>query len=153
MTRKPKQTAGNNVFLANVKKTFNARGYKIVADLMNAAPDRAKGEAAGRVVSANVTTVDLTPTILDVLGLEAAPGDGRSLLPLLRGAAPEAPQPVYHFVDRHPSTNQQVHVAVRRDRYKLIRRSVGWNDVQRVPPDEELYDVREEDVQFSGGRL
>jgi arylsulfatase A-like enzyme len=100
-----------------------------------------EGEAAGRVVSANVTTVDLTPTILDVLGLEAAPGDGRSLLPLLRGAAPEAPQPVYHFVDRHPSTNQQVHVAVRRDRYKLIRRSVGWNDVQRVPPDEELYDV------------
>ncbi len=43
-----------------------------------------------RVVEQRVTLADLYPTILEVAGLGPPPGlDGRSLLPLLRGAAPE----------------------------------------------------------------
>lgn len=50
------------------------------------------GIPAGRVVDENVSLIDLAPTILDILGLPPeARFEGRSLLPLLRGAAPAAP--------------------------------------------------------------
>lgn len=50
---------------------------------------RVPGEAGGRVVEEPVSTVDLAPTVLDLLGLER-PGTlhGKSLVPLLRGEGP-----------------------------------------------------------------
>jgi len=46
------------------------------------------GERAGQRVAQDVHLVDLLPTVVDVLGLEAPAGlDGSSLLPLARGAA------------------------------------------------------------------
>jgi len=45
---------------------------------------------AGAVVTAPVETIDITPTILDWVGLEAPNSmDGRSLLPLLHGEIPD----------------------------------------------------------------
>lgn len=47
------------------------------------------GVPAGRVVEQNVSLIDLAPTILDMLGLPPEPRfEGRSLVPLLRGARP-----------------------------------------------------------------
>jgi arylsulfatase A-like enzyme/Tfp pilus assembly protein PilF len=44
---------------------------------------------AGRVVEDGVATVDIVPTVLDLLGIEAPDSiQGRSLVPLLRGANP-----------------------------------------------------------------
>ena len=48
-----------------------------------------RGAAAGRVERHMVQNIDLAPTILDFAGVEAPPGmQGRSLRPLLEGAAP-----------------------------------------------------------------
>ncbi len=55
-----------------------------------------RGEAAGRRVGEIADQVDLLPTVLDVLGLEPPPGlDGRSLLPLVRGARRQSPSFAY----------------------------------------------------------
>jgi choline-sulfatase len=57
------------------------------------------------VVTAAVRHVDLLPTVLDLLGLEAPAGiDGRSLLPLI-GVGTEDPGPTY-FEALSPSLNQ-----------------------------------------------
>ncbi len=51
------------------------------------------GRAAGERIPGQVGLVDLVPTVLDLLGLPVPGGlDGRSLAPLLRGAAPAAPR-------------------------------------------------------------
>jgi arylsulfatase A-like enzyme len=54
------------------------------------------GEQAGRRVDAPVRLLDVAPTVLDALGLpQDAAIDGRSLLPLARGAQEEELRPVY----------------------------------------------------------
>jgi arylsulfatase A-like enzyme len=52
--------------------------------------------APGRIVEATTRSVDLFPTILDLLGVPASDStlDGRSFVPTLRGATPEEP-PVF----------------------------------------------------------
>lgn len=84
--------------------------------------------AAGTIRATPVAGWDLMPTILDVVGADAAPGgDGRSLVPLLRGgdATALAPRALYweHAGDR----------AARIGRWKLLDRR------GEAPP--ELYDL------------
>ncbi len=51
------------------------------------------GRAMGKRIPTQVGLIDLVPTVLDLLGLPVPGGlDGRSLVPLLRGAAPAAPR-------------------------------------------------------------
>lgn len=53
---------------------------------------RVPGRAGGRVIEQRVGTVDVLPTILDLLGLDAEPAvQGRSLVPLLDGHPPRQP--------------------------------------------------------------
>jgi len=50
-----------------------------------------KGGAAPAVVAARVSTLDILPTILEIAGVEPPPKiEGRSLVPLLRGAVTDA---------------------------------------------------------------
>jgi arylsulfatase A-like enzyme len=55
---------------------------------------------AGRVVEVPVRLMDLAPTLLDLAGLPVEPSfHGRSLLPALRGAAPQASEPIFSEED------------------------------------------------------
>jgi arylsulfatase A-like enzyme len=69
-------------------------------------------------VKAPVRTIDLFPTIFDALGYEQLPDvDGRSLLPFLRGEAPEPPGPLLAESDYRLFVH---HRALRKGDYKLI---------------------------------
>jgi arylsulfatase A-like enzyme len=70
----------------------------------------------------HVTLVDLTSTILDLLGVESAlEYDGRSLLPLMLDAGRAEPRPVF-AVNCFPTTPLRRWVAVYWERWKLVRR-------------------------------
>ena len=72
---------------------------------------------APRVVESPVDTVDLKPTILDLLGINAPAGlHGHSLLPLILGMPETSHPPPYAFAElRNPRT-----FAVRDERFKLV---------------------------------
>jgi choline-sulfatase len=61
---------------------------------------RFPGLAAGRRVATQVQQIDLLPTLLDYLGIEAPPGlEGRSLLPLIaEGAASPPMRPLFSYL-------------------------------------------------------
>ncbi|MCC6488366.1 MAG: sulfatase [Candidatus Hydrogenedentes bacterium] len=69
------------------------------------------GKHAGRRIDAMVTLMDIPPTVLDVLDLEAPSMDGRSLLPIIDGGDGES----MVFIRR------QQYQAVRTPEWKLIR--------------------------------
>lgn len=73
------------------------------------------GEAAGTVVEGLVESVDIAPTVLDVLGIEVPPGlQGKSLLPLVRGDGPGREAVLSQ------DKLQRTRYSLRTDRYKLI---------------------------------
>lgn len=75
---------------------------------------------AVRRVSAQVRLVDVMPTILDLLGLPAAPDrHGRSLVPLLRGEESE-PRLAWAEIPHHALIASGVRWAVRTGAHKLI---------------------------------
>lgn len=75
------------------------------------APGRLPG---GRRVPQTVSLVDVAPTVLELLGLPPADDmEGRSLLPLLDGDAPDRPA----FTQSYHGTGQ---VALRRGRFKYL---------------------------------
>ncbi len=74
-------------------------------------------QGAGSRIPHLVQQVDVLPTILDYLGLERTPGDGRSLLPLLRGEMPTTPGRVFSHL--------------RRDRLQLSVIDGGWKLIQK----------------------
>ena len=91
-----------------------------------------------------VSSIDLFPTLLDLLGLPAPEGvrlDGISFAPVLRdpmaGLGREA---VFHFMPHEPRSYSRAGVAVRSGNWKLIRH------FHAEEPDElhELYDLRED---------
>lgn len=96
---------------------------------------RVPGEGRGRVVEQTVGLVDVMPTLLDVLGVEAPPGlEGRSLRALWRhgGAAPSAESAYVGEASFH--------------RGDLALRGPGWKYIQGAaapgqPPRQELYDL------------
>jgi len=95
------------------------------------------GITAG-VVSENVSLIDLAPTLLDLAGLPPeARFAGRSLAPLLRGAAGEAPTPdvLLQLLRNHKGWDLRTHVEglVRGDQKLLIPKEEAF------PP--ELFDL------------
>jgi arylsulfatase A-like enzyme len=88
-------------------------------------------------VSAQVRTIDLLPTLLELAGIEPDPSiDGRSLLPFMRG---EEDADRMAFSERmHKSKLQQA--AVRFPDYKLIVNYQGDPGQATV----ELYDLRQD---------
>lgn len=85
---------------------------------------------AGRVVGGQARTIDIVPTVLDLLGLKAPPGlQGRSLVPLARGEASAPAPPAYSEAGRNfYRENPRQYLGgvagkwrmVSTDRYKLI---------------------------------
>lgn len=73
----------------------------------------------GRVIDALVSNVDIVPTLLDALGVPA-PGNlhGRTLLPLLAGAAAEARDTLFAELTYHDYYDPRR--CVRTERHKLI---------------------------------
>jgi arylsulfatase A-like enzyme len=87
-----------------------------------------------------VRLVDVMPTVLDLLGLPAAPQrDGRSLLPLLRGETIE-PQTAWSEIPRHALIDPGLRWAVRIGSHKLIVTPPQTGEAGEARL--ELYDLR-----------
>jgi N-sulfoglucosamine sulfohydrolase len=78
-----------------------------------------QGLSGGRVISPLVSNVDVTPTLLDGLGLAMPAGvEGRSLWPLLQGRTDRAHDHV--FAEKTFHTYYEPMRAIRSERHKLI---------------------------------
>ncbi len=111
--------------------------FNLMVPLILALPD---GTAAGRVISEQVSLVDVLPTVLELVGLDPVPGlDGASLLPLIQGRAPDAyRQRVAWSYGAVSNYGLALRVA---NRLKLISNDTVW------PPAagrEELFDLLED---------
>lgn len=75
---------------------------------------------AGLRVSSMVRTIDVLPTVLDLLGIPVPESiEGRSLVPLMEGVTmASVPSLILAGTERH------IEIAVRDDRYKLVARPV-----------------------------
>jgi arylsulfatase A-like enzyme/Flp pilus assembly protein TadD len=90
------------------------------------------------VVEAAAGQVDLAPTVLDLLGIETATqGDGRSLLPALRGEALPARPLYFEALDSYLTRNWAPLTGVVAD---------GWKYIDL--PDAELYDLRSDPAEL-----
>lgn len=88
----------------------------------------------GARVGARVRTIDLAPTILELLGVEGHPRmSGRSLVALANGAEEPA--------DRVVVTEARGTRAIRHDRFRLIARSSADDAAASRRPPVELYDL------------
>ncbi len=98
---------------------------------------------AGGVIDAQVRSIDLAPTILDILGIKAAAGfDGSSLTGLMDGSRRDGTGAA--FSGLYPDTGEfaRNYHSVRTDGWKLIQDTAGWVDGGRIyrPADRfELY--------------
>jgi len=110
------------------------------------------GEVQPHRITDQVRLIDITPTVLDYLQIEASGFlEGKSLLPLIRGAEDEERRPAFAvFPTGQLGSNAGGMFALQDKGYKLIWSSAWWYaDGVRVPPREELYDVQadpQEDV-------
>ena len=91
---------------------------------------------AGQIVSAQVRSIDLAPTILDLLGIQIPQDlDGLSLLPLMNSGGNSKNRVA--FSETFAPDEQALHlVAVNDGRYKLIRSLGGSNwlyDIEKDP--------------------
>ncbi|MCC6588915.1 MAG: sulfatase [Bryobacterales bacterium] len=102
-------------------------------------PELFEGGRKARQVVANI---DIMPTVLDAMGLQApAGGDGRSWLPVAAGRAAEWRKELlyeYYWERNYPQT-PTLH-ALRGDRYKFIRCHGVWDL-------DELYDLQEDPLE------
>ena len=79
--------------------------------------------SAGNVVDAQVSSLDIVPTILDVLGIDHSGYPGRSLLPLIRGEDSEPCKAVSEYYRRPLSHHKDVNtnkLSIRLPDAKLI---------------------------------
>jgi len=99
--------------------------------------------ARGRSVNALTLNIDLAPTLLDLAGLPAPPAmQGKSLVPLLRGAVLPADARTEMFYEHHTLPAKiPPSEGVRTERWSYLQ----W--VNEVPLVEELYDVRDDPLQ------
>jgi arylsulfatase A-like enzyme len=97
------------------------------------------GATAAATVEVPVSTLDVVPTVLDVLGIPAPAGDGRSLAPLLREAT--AARPERDFVHELGAPGEPDYQrALLRGRHKLIEAG-GAAAVPGAPLPARLYDL------------
>jgi arylsulfatase A-like enzyme len=118
------------------------------------------GFSGGRIINSMVSTVDIFPTICELLEIEQPERlDGTSIMPLIRSEKEEIRDELFGQVNYHAA--YQPMRSVRTERYKYIRRygnmkkpvlpncddglskqywlDHGWRDM--VLPEEELYDL------------
>jgi N-acetylglucosamine-6-sulfatase len=99
--------------------------------------------AGGRAVTEMVAGLDIMPTVLDAAGVSIPQGlDGRSMLPLLRGAADPQwrKQLLYEYYWERNFPQTPTMQALRTDRYKYIHYYGIW-DI------DELYDIQEDPLE------
>jgi len=119
--------------------------WSIRVPLLLKLPEAAEGQQVGVVVPELVRTIDILPTVLEALDLAPPVGvEGRSVLPILRGALDE-PRLAYadalNLEDAHspgprlPAGQNDNLYAVRDQRWKLIHHA-------RAPQSSELYDLQ-----------
>jgi N-sulfoglucosamine sulfohydrolase len=149
-------TTDHGLAFPDAKCTMYDRGTGVM--LMLRGPG---GFERGRVFDAQVSHLDLFPTICDVVGLDHPSWlEGSSLLPLVRGEVTELHDELFAEVTYHAAYEPQR--AVRTPRYKYMRRyddehpgrvlanlddsltkdvllAAGWADVD--PPWEALFDL------------
>ncbi len=108
--------------------------FNLMVPLIFALPD---GMAAGRVVSEQVSLVDVLPTLLELVGLDPLPGlDGASLLPLIQNPVPDVSrQRVAWSYGAISNYGLALRVA---NRFKLISNNTAWPPVAGR---EELFDL------------
>ncbi len=98
------------------------------------------GIPAGKVVSENVSLIDLAPTVLDLMGVKPEGRfEGRSLVPLLHGAAPAAAAPV-DVVLQLPRKNLDWDLRLHTDglvrgEQKLVRDPLGVTELYDLAAD------------------
>ncbi len=94
---------------------------------------------AGRRIDGQTRLIDIAPTILDYLKVDAGVSfDGKSLLPLIGDGEPKEGEAAFACLIEEGKTI----FCVRDKGYKLIRTSAWWADTLRFSAREELYDLR-----------
>jgi len=96
----------------------------LLVPLIIALPDRS---GAGGVVESQTRLVDVTPTILDILGIRIPKGlTGESLLPLMRGRTPQSPRDAWSYA---ALSNEGVSLRLRNRLKYLVNDSV-WEPIR-----------------------
>ena len=99
--------------------------------------------SVGSRSAALIQSIDFNPTLREIAGAKTQPGqlvDGRSFLPVLKGAATKHRETIFTFFPHHiPHTGQLPAVSVRRGDWKLIR---FFHDGPKQEHRYELYHLR-----------
>ncbi len=96
-----------------------------------------------------VSSIDVTPTVLELVGLDGGPMDGESLVPLLRGGTVRRRMPIFAQVSPGEEVvTDQVCVVSEGLKYIEARPSPGPHrkaePCLRYPPGDELYDLTQD---------
>jgi len=101
-------------------------------------------EKPGRGSGALVETVDIYPTVAELAGLPAPTGpqpiDGKSLVPILRGAKDSVKDHAYHCYPKGSRLGR----AVRTERYRLVEWKTWGPNAKKLPAEFELYDYEKD---------
>lgn len=111
---------------------------------------------AGLVVDTPVSTIDLMPTILDLIDLPTPEGlDGESLRPYLEGQPGALPnRPVFAEMEAEPSPSSPGHWVAPPYSLRSIKKD-GWKYIKEInnPGGDALYQVESESVHEGTNRL
>ncbi len=114
--------------------------FNLMVPLVFALP---AGRGAGKAIENQVRSVDILPTVLELVGLPAPPGiDGRSLAPLIDAGDADFPREAWSYAS---STNYGVSLRLS-NRLKYIYNNSVWPAVQGK---EELYRLTEDPAEES----
>jgi N-sulfoglucosamine sulfohydrolase len=148
-------TTDHGVAFPGAKATLFDRGLGVM--MLMRGPG---GFSGGKVVDAQVSHLDVYPTLCELAGVQAPDWlQGTSLMPLVRGEAERLHEAIFAETTYHAA--YQPHRAIRTDRWKYIRRfdnyphpvlancddseskellvEAGWGD--QIVPEEQLYDL------------
>jgi arylsulfatase A-like enzyme len=123
----------------------NLYEFMIRVPLVMRLPDKIP---AGRRVSSIVQTIDMMPTILDLVGSEIPPQiQGRSLVPLINGEARAVNDIAY--VERSDEDTLHVFLSAITDQHKIITYPKGYHNLyNRHGFDKELFDLRSDPGEY-----